>query len=52
MGSVFVTWASPGRTAPPKAVPITATTKDGASKGGVSAGVGLPEQTAASVRRG
>lgn len=52
MGSVFVTWASPGRTAPPKAVPITATTKDGASKGGVSAGVGSPEQTAASVRRG
>ena len=52
MGSVFVMSGSPGLTALPKAVPITATTKDGASKAGVSAGVGSPDQTAASVRTG
>lgn len=52
MESVFATWALPGQTVLPKPASITATTKDGASKGGVSAGVGSPDQTAASVRRG
>lgn len=52
MGSVFAMSGSPGPTAPPKAVPTTATTKGGASKASVSAGVGSPDQTAASVKTG
>lgn len=49
---MFALWASLGRTAPPKAVRITATARDGAPKVGACAGGGSLDQTAASVRRG
>lgn len=49
---MFAVWASLGRTAPPKAVRITATARDGVPKGGACAGGGSLDQIAASVRRG
>lgn len=49
--SVFALWASSGQSAAPKSAPINAATGETAREGGACANVGLPERTAASVRR-